>query len=65
LERLKAPRFLVVSMLAFDFSLLVLSSFVRISLPRTGCSELVRPGGRRSSSLTDSDFELFVGKPAG
>jgi hypothetical protein len=65
LERLKAPRFLVVSMVAFDFSLLVLSSFVRISLPRTGCSELVRPGvDGRHPSLT-ATFELFVGKPAG
>ena len=61
---LKAPRFLVVSVVAFGFSLLVLSSFVRISLPRTGSSELVRPGaGAHHPSLT-ATFELFVGNSA-
>jgi hypothetical protein len=49
--------------IAFGFSLLVLISFVRISLSRTGCSELVRPGVGAPSSLT-ATFELFVGKSA-
>ena len=62
-SRSQGHRFLVVSVIAFGFSLLVLSSFVRISLSRTGCSELVRPGVGAPSSLT-ATFELFVGKSA-
>jgi hypothetical protein len=52
-------------MVAFGFSLLVLSSFVRISLPRTGCSGLVRPGVGGRHPTVRVTFELFVGTPVG
>jgi hypothetical protein len=61
----RSPRFLLVSVVTFGFSLLILSSFGRISPPTNGLFRAREARGRRSSSLTDSDLRAIRRKAGG